>query len=71
METQKTYIEKIAAMTAELRKKVQEIPTSGVSDDQLVKIRVVENGILMFQRDLCELAQTYGIGIGKDFWWPE
>ena len=64
-------IKEVAKLTAELRKKVQEIPTSLASPEQFSKIRMVEHGVLRFQRDLCELAQAFGIKAEKDFWWPQ
>ena len=68
---QQKQIEEVAKLTAELRKKVQEISTSLISPEQLSLIRTAENGILRFQRDLCEVAMAFGIKIGKDFWYPQ
>ncbi|KKN74447.1 hypothetical protein LCGC14_0390670 [marine sediment metagenome] len=66
-----SHIEELAKLTAELRKKVQQTPTSLANSDQLKQITNVENSILRFQRDLWELAQAVGIKTGKEFWWPQ
>lgn len=66
----KAHIEEIAKLTAELRKKVQEIPRSQTTNEQLSQIVNVEHSVLRFQRDLCELAQAFDIEITKEFWFP-
>lgn len=70
MKTHCEDIEEIAKLTAELRRKIQEIPRSQTTTLQTGLIINVEHSILRFQRDLCELAQAFDIEITKEFWFP-
>lgn len=64
-------LEEIAKLTAELRKKVQEIPRSQTTIEQVRAIEGAEDGIAFFQRtSLLELAQAFDIEITKEFWFP-
>lgn len=61
-------IQEIIELTAELRKKVQEIPRSQTTNEQISQIMNVEHSILWFQRNVLVMAYTFDIEM---IWFPK